>query len=85
LQSECNAVEDRNQLIYRLSYAIGRLCFLITITFFILRLTHNVSWSWWWVFSPVWIPAGGFAVFVLFCLIMAALFNRGSKPTKETP
>jgi hypothetical protein len=37
------------------------------------------------VFCLEWVPAGGFAVFVLFCLIMAALFNRGSKPTKETP
>jgi hypothetical protein len=37
------------------------------------------------VFSPVWLPVGGFAAFVLFCLIMAALFNRGGKPTKETP
>ena len=22
-----------------------------------LKLTHVISWSWWWVLSPFWIPA----------------------------
>lgn len=29
---------------------------VLTIVFVILKLTHVVDWSWWWVLSPFWIP-----------------------------
>lgn len=29
---------------------------LILITFIVLKLTHIVNLSWWWVTSPIWIP-----------------------------
>ena len=28
---------------------------LLFITFLILKLTHTIDWSWWWVTSPLWI------------------------------
>jgi hypothetical protein len=28
------------------------------LTFLTLKLTDNVSWSWWWVTSPLWLPTG---------------------------
>lgn len=28
---------------------------LLTILFIALKLTHVITWSWWWVLSPVWI------------------------------
>lgn len=28
---------------------------LLTIAFVVLKLTNVISWSWWWVISPVWI------------------------------
>lgn len=28
---------------------------LLTIVFVTLKLTHYIDWSWWWVFSPIWI------------------------------
>jgi len=28
---------------------------LLTIVFITLKLLGNISWSWWWVLSPVWI------------------------------
>ena len=31
-------------------------CGTLTIVFIILKLTHVIDWSWWWVLSPVWIP-----------------------------
>ena len=31
--------------------------FLITILFSILKFTDIIDWSWWWVVSPMWIPA----------------------------
>ena len=32
---------------------IGTVLFLI---FMILKLTHVIDWSWWWVTAPLWIP-----------------------------
>jgi len=31
---------------------------LVFIVFLILKLTHTVDWSWWWITSPIWIPLG---------------------------
>lgn len=28
---------------------------LLTIVFIVLKLTGFIAWSWWWVFSPIWI------------------------------
>lgn len=28
---------------------------LLTIVFIILKLCNVISWSWWWVLSPLWI------------------------------
>jgi len=29
---------------------------LLTIIFITLKLIGKISWSWWWVLSPLWIP-----------------------------
>lgn len=28
---------------------------LLQIVFVVLKLTNIISWSWWWVLSPLWI------------------------------
>lgn len=28
---------------------------LLTIAFIVLKLTGYITWSWWWVLSPIWI------------------------------
>lgn len=28
---------------------------LLTVLFVGLKLTNFINWSWWWVFSPMWI------------------------------
>jgi len=28
---------------------------LLTVAFIVLKLTHVIDWSWWWVLSPLWI------------------------------
>jgi hypothetical protein len=30
----------------------------LTIIFLVLKLTKVIDWSWWWVFSPIWIGLG---------------------------
>lgn len=32
---------------------------LLFIVFLVLKLTHVINWSWWWVTAPLW---GGFAI-----------------------
>lgn len=39
---------------------------LLTIVFIVLKLTHYIDWSWWWVLSPLWIE---FGIAILMCLI----------------
>jgi hypothetical protein len=39
---------------------------LLTILFIGLKLTHYISWSWWWVLSPILIS-------LVFCLIVLAI------------
>jgi len=34
---------------------------VLVAIFVVLKLTHVINWSWWWVFSPWWI---GLAIFV---------------------
>lgn len=42
---------------------------LLTIVFITLKLIGTIHWSWWWVLSPVWIPAAlVLGVFVLLFL-----------------
>lgn len=29
---------------------------MLTIVFIALKLMGHISWSWWWVLSPLWLP-----------------------------
>lgn len=47
---------------------------LLTIAFVVLRLTGYIEWSWWWVISPIWIPAA-IAVAALTIVAILALLS----------
>jgi hypothetical protein len=49
---------------------LGTVLFLI---FLILKLTNTIDWSWWWVFSPLWIPI---VMIVLLSILMILFFNK---------
>lgn len=44
---------------------------LLGIVFIVLRLCKVITWSWWWVLSPFWIPV---AIYVL-CAILLKLMK----------
>lgn len=46
---------------------------LLTIVFITLKLCGVITWSWWWVLSPLLIVWGIFFAVILFLLAMAAL------------
>jgi hypothetical protein len=43
-------------------------CGILTIAFIVLKLTHYIDWSWWWVLSPLWAPLA------LFLIVLGGLY-----------
>lgn len=52
--------------------SLGGLPFTLTIVFLILQLCNVITWSWWWVFSPLWIPVG-IVLGLLICILISAM------------
>lgn len=44
---------------------------LLTVAFVILKLIGIISWSWWWVVSPIWICA----LICIACIILVAIVS----------
>ena len=44
---------------------LGTILFLIFLTLKLAGLGVVATWSWWWVFSPLWIPLSLIGVLVL--------------------
>ena len=34
----------------------GILDVIVFLAFFLAKIFDKIDWSWWWVFSPLWIP-----------------------------
>jgi hypothetical protein len=50
---------------------------VLFIVFLILKLTGTITWSWWWVTAPLWIPIGVVIVFLVFAGIIMTMFSSG--------
>ena len=48
---------------------------LLTIIFIILKLIGKISWSWWWVLSPLWIT---FGIVLVICHAVVIMAQRKS-------
>ena len=59
-------MDDNNS---KTTYSIGLLDLLLVV-FIVLKLCKVITWSWWWVLSPLWIPLAIGAVFALIITIM---------------
>ena len=46
------------------SIELGGPAFLLFLVFLVLKLCKVITWSWWWVTAPLWIPA---------CLVVAII------------
>ena len=55
------------------SLGIGTILFLI---FMILKLCGVISWSWWWITAPIWIPIAIIFAGVIFVFTVAAIHKR---------
>ena len=45
---------------------------ILGVVFIALKLTGNISWSWWWVLSPFWIT-----FIVGFIIILVIVVGKG--------
>ncbi len=48
---------------------------VLTIVFVILKLTGVITWSWWFVLAPLWVPVALFLLIVLGVVIFT-IFNK---------
>lgn len=58
-----------------ISTGIG-FCDLLTIAFIVLKLCNVITWSWWWVFAPIWIPLCIGIISITLYFIALLLFKR---------
>lgn len=45
---------------------------VLTIVFIVLKLTNVITWSWWWVLSPIWI----LLIIIICCITLMYLFIK---------
>lgn len=50
----------------------GKISFtgMLFIVFLVLKLTKVISWSWWWVTAPLWMPFGLLLFILIICFII---------------
>ena len=46
------------------------LSYILFVVFLVLKLTGQITWSWWWVTAPLWGPVA--LVFVILILVVIA-------------
>lgn len=51
---------------------------LLTIVFIILKLCGIITWSWWWVLSPLWISTILWVIVVVIVLLVEGWKNGRS-------
>jgi membrane protein YdbS with pleckstrin-like domain len=55
---------------------------VLFIVFLVLKLVGVISWSWWWVTAPLWIPFA-LAVILVFIIGTARMIIRKKKMRKH--
>ena len=43
---------------------------IVFLAFFIAKIFDKIDWSWWWVFSPLWIPLCLGIIFLIIIVIL---------------
>lgn len=50
-------------------------CTTLFLIFLVLKLTKVITWSWWWVFSPFWLPVV-LLLAIIALLVLAKIIER---------
>lgn len=51
-------------------------CTFLTVLFVILQLCGVIEWSWWLVFSPLWLPIALSIAVIVSCIILHIFFGE---------
>lgn len=46
---------------------------ILFLIFLILKLTHVINWSWWWVTAPLW---GSAIIAIITIIIIVTIINK---------
>lgn len=46
---------------------------ILTLIFVLAKIFGKITWSWWVVFAPLWIPAGSLLAFLFLFIVVALL------------
>jgi hypothetical protein len=49
---------------------------LLQVAFIVLKLTHVIDWSWWWVFAPTLVQVGIVIIASIGIIIAAVKANK---------
>jgi hypothetical protein len=60
--------------ISKISIETGGFTTLLAIAFIVLKLCNVITWSWWWVLAPLWIPTIIIVIGLLFLLILYVIY-----------
>lgn len=62
---------------------VGVLNVVVFLAFFFAKIFDKIDWSWWWIFSPLWIPVsilvgaiGIFALIYFMIVILDLIINK---------
>ena len=69
-------MNDKLTVTYRGISFWGVLIIVATAIFTILKLIGKITWSWWWVLSPLWIGAIAWVILVVIVIIVAACIDN---------
>ena len=62
-----------------ISIELGGPAFLLFLVFLVLKLCKVITWSWWWVTAPLWIPFGLVIAIILIGLIISGIIALKEK------
>ena len=51
-------------------------CGALTILFVALKLCNVISWSWWWVLAPLWIPFALIVILLVLWLVCTLIAGK---------
>ena len=51
------------------------ICSVLLVAFIILKIIGMITWSWWWVLSPLWIPVAAVVIFLLVIAVIGGIVS----------
>ena len=72
-------MENNKKKTYRIQINLSSFIVLFTVLFVGLKLGNVNAWSWWWVFSPLWLPFASLAFSCFVIWLFGWLLFRNSR------